>query len=138
MRQFLFPLAILTLVAAGTWSFVIPAADADDILPPPEVSDSAVNDADAVSTDEKAPNLQDELKSPETSDDVEVRAYQRKDGAKISEYSSHGHVYMVKVQPAGGLPAYYLYDENGDGQFERRLPGGYKRISPPSWVIKRF
>ena len=50
----------------------------------------------------------------------------------------NGRVYMIKVQPPGGLPPYYLYDTNGDGRFNRRLPGDYKMISPPTWVIHRF
>jgi len=56
----------------------------------------------------------------------------------VEEYSLHGHVYMIKVSPAIGTPPYYLYDNNGDGNFERRMPGGYKYINPPEWVIKRF
>ncbi|MDQ6950104.1 MAG: DUF2782 domain-containing protein [Mariprofundales bacterium] len=69
--------------------------------------------------------------------DVDIRAYTRKDGTKISEYSRHGHVYMIKVQPPGNLPAYYLYDRAGNGAFTR-LPGGYKAISPPQWILKEF
>ncbi|HKI61229.1 MAG TPA: DUF2782 domain-containing protein [Mariprofundaceae bacterium] len=117
------------------------AARADDIPPPPDVQDtdaSSRSGSDHPVQGEQAPNLQKELSAPKKGEEVDVRSYMRKDGAHISEYSSHGHVYMIKVQPAGGLPAYYLYDDNGDGEFDRRLPGGYKRISPPSWVIKRF
>ena len=114
---------------------------ADDILPPPDGQDSDASNRDSVDrpvAGEQAPNLQQELSAPKKGEEVDVRSYMRKDGANISEYSSHGRVNMIKVQPAGGLPAYYLYDNNGDGQFDRRLPGGYKRISPPSWVLKRF
>jgi len=68
----------------------------------------------------------------------DIRAYTRQDGTKISEYSRHGRVYMIKVKPAGDLPAYYLYDEHGNGQFSRRLPGGYQPIAPPQWVVKEF
>jgi len=73
-----------------------------------------------------------------TTGDVEIRSYTREDKSKVTEYSKHGHVYMIKVQPAGGLPPYYLEDSNGDGHFNKRLPGGYERVSPPMWVIKRF
>jgi len=70
---------------------------------------------------------------------VDVRTYLREnDKAQITEYSSHGRVFSIKVQPPGGLPAYYLEDDNGDGTLNKRLPGGYKHISPPMWVIKRF
>jgi len=70
--------------------------------------------------------------------DGEIRSFTREDKAVVTEYAKHGHVYMIKVQPAGGLPPYYLEDSNGDGSFNQRLPGGYKRINPPMWVIKRF
>jgi len=84
-------------------------------------------------------NLHKELAPPKaTSGDVEVRSFTREDKAVITEYARHGHVYRVKVQPAGGLPAYYLEDSNGDGVFNHRLPGDYKRLNPPMWVIKRF
>ena len=31
-----------------------------------------------------------------------------------------------------------FYDSDGDGVFEQRLPGGGKRISPPTWVLQEF
>ncbi|MDX8414376.1 MAG: DUF2782 domain-containing protein [Mariprofundales bacterium] len=68
----------------------------------------------------------------------DIRAYTRQDGTKISEYSRQGRVYMIKVKPPGDLPAYYLYDERGNGQFSRRLPGGYQPVAPPQWVVKEF
>jgi len=84
-------------------------------------------------------NLQKELAPPSvTSGDAEIRSYTREDKAKITEYSKHGHVYLIKVQPAGGLPPYYLEDSNGDGKFNQRLPGDYQRINPPMWIIKEF
>ncbi len=114
-------------------------AHADDIPPPPDTPATLQQERHAADpVIEKAPDLQQEFKTPQAGDEVEVRSYQRKDGATITEYASHGRVFMIKVQPQGGLPAYYLYDSNGDGEFERRLPGGYKRISPPAWVLKRF
>jgi len=70
--------------------------------------------------------------------DVHVRTYKRKNGTTVEEYSLHGHVYKVKISPAMGTPPYYLYDNNGNGKFERQMPGGYQYITPPEWVIKRF
>lgn len=83
-------------------------------------------------------NLQKEFTVPKQEEDVHVRVYKRPNGAVVEEYSVHGRVFMIRIKPAAGTPAYYLYDSNGDGVFERRLPGGYKRITPPAWVIKRF
>ncbi|HQT25678.1 MAG TPA: DUF2782 domain-containing protein [Burkholderiales bacterium] len=60
----------------------------------------------------------------------------QKGEAKIEEYRSHGHLYMIKVTPKHGAP-YYLVDMKGDGRFVRRGsidPG----VRPPMWVIDRF
>ncbi|MDQ6990110.1 MAG: DUF2782 domain-containing protein [Mariprofundaceae bacterium] len=84
-------------------------------------------------------NLKKELAPPSaTSGNAEIRSYTREDKAKITEYSKHGHVYLIKVQPANGLPAYYLEDSTGDDTFNQSLPGGYQRINPPMWIIKEF
>ncbi len=69
---------------------------------------------------------------------ADVRAYTRQDGTHITEYARHGRVYMIKVKPPGNLPAYYLFDEHGNGQFSRRLPGGSRHLAPPQWVVKEF
>jgi len=135
ISRILYPLALLSLLGLGAVPAV--AKDNDAVMPPPsEVQDTPAA-RETAPAEEKAPNLGEELKGSGKDQQVEVYSYQRKDGAKIEEYSVQGKVYMVKVQPPGGLPPYYLYDRNGDGNFER-LPGGYKRISPPMWVIKRF
>jgi len=77
--------------------------------------------------------------SPETthSNPAEVRTYKNEYGATITEYKSSGKVWMIKVQPAGNFPAYYLYDNEGDGTFDRRIAGN-KQPSPPMWILKRF
>jgi len=108
-----------------------------DVLPPPSVDTSDGQAADDASTDERAPNLTDELKAPDADSDVDVRSYKRKDGAKVTEYSLNGQIYEIKVQPVGGLPAYYLY-RNKAGHFERRRPGGQPAVTPPSWILKKF
>jgi len=114
------------------------AAD-DSVMPPPSDVQDSETARQTAPAQEKAPNLGEELKGGSTKgQQVQIFSYQRKDGAKIQEYSLHGKVYMVKIQPAGGLPPYYLYDDNGDGNFQRRTPGGYKHLEPPQWVIKRF
>jgi len=105
-------------------------------LPPPTVDESAAGEA--VDIRSKAPNLQKEFQSPEEDELVDIRSYQRKDGVTITEYAVRGRVFKIKVQPGGGLPAYYLYDNDGDGRFEQRRPGGMKRLSPPTWVLKEF
>jgi Protein of unknown function (DUF2782) len=132
------PLPALLVIVASLSSFPVPSADAagPEALPPPTHSDNAP-DANAGAGDGKT-GVQKELAPPPEQEGVQIRSYQRSDGAGITEYSMHGKVYMIKVQPPDGMPAYFLYDSNGDGHFDRRLPGNYKFLSPPTWVIKRF
>jgi len=82
-------------------------------------------------------DLKKEL-SPKISDEqVEVRSYKHQDGASITEYKTAGKVWMIKVQPSGNFPAYYLYDDEGNGTFQRRILGN-KIPTAPMWIIKRF
>jgi len=113
----------------------------DGVLPPPQhAGESLEQGSDINNNDIDNPtDLTKELAPPKQADGVEVQTYLRDDDkAQITEYSLHGHVFRIKVQPSGGLPAYYLEDEDGDGSMDKRFPGGYKRLSPPMWVIKRF
>jgi len=111
-----------------------PLMAADDVPPPPQVD--VDNLPDETPPAESDVNLREELEADGNAGG-DVRSYQR-DGATYTEYSVHGRVYKIKVQPAGGMPAYYLYDTDGDGTFDQRLPGGGKRIAPPTWVLKEF
>ncbi len=120
-------LPLLILLPLTTW-----ARDAAP-LPPPTASPPETT------TSGDAPGVTpDEAKAITEVESADVRAYTRKDGTTVTEYARHGRVYMIKVQPPGGLPPYYLYDEHGDGQFSRRLPGSYKHLAPPQWVIQEF
>jgi hypothetical protein len=51
------------------------------------------------------------------------------------EYRIGGRLYMIKVIPQIGEP-YYLIDNEGRGQFTRS--DFAPKVSPPTWVIKRF
>ena len=131
MRIFLVP-ALFFLIAAPA------AASAEkSALAPPTVVGSGQTVADhEESATESAPNLSDTLATPDSSS-VDIRSYQRKDGARITEYGPKGAVYKIKVEPAGDLPAYYLY-RNERGQFERKHAGGSVVISPATWTLKEF
>jgi len=136
--RFLIAFPALLLVMS---SLALPALAADDepILAPPTSVHDTPEARETVPASGSDVNLNEEFSSPESGGDgVEVRSFKRKDGATVTEYAIRGDVYMVRVEPGAGMPAYYLYDNDGDGVFERRLPGGNKRISPPQWVIKRF
>jgi len=105
-------------------------------MPPPSVEQPTVVD-NAEDVVESAPNLNNELSSPDDDSAADVRSYQRKDGATITEYSVRGQIYEIKVQPVGDLPPYYLY-RNRAGHFERRRPGGGPFVTPPTWILKKF
>jgi len=120
------------------WTQVTHANDAVS-EPPQHASTAHEHEESGSETLESNSNLTDALAPPKQGDGVDVRTYLREnDQAHITEYSIHGRVFRVKVQPSGGLPAYYLEDDDGDGTLNKRLPGGYKHISPPMWIIKRF
>jgi len=133
-RHLFFLLSFLIFVPV----FTVMAADRSSALPPPTEVQNTPEAKETVQPPGKQNNLSEEFAAPEAGKDTQVRVFKRKDGATVEEYSLHGHVYMIKVSPAIGTPPYYLYDNNGDGNFERRMPGGYKYINPPEWVIKRF
>ncbi len=114
------------------------AADRAPALPPPtKVQDTPVA-RETVNPPGDRGLLGKEFAAPKAGKDVRVRIYKRRNGAVVEEYSLHGRIYMVKVKPATNTPAYYLYDSDGDGTLERRLPGGYKYIKPPMWIIRKF
>ena len=115
-----------------------PAEDLTPALPPPANTPDTPAARETVEPPaESAAALDKELSPPGKQGDVEVYSYKRKDGTRVEEYSRHGHVYMIKVSPPGDMPPYYLY-KGPNGKFARRLPGGYKYVTPPEWVIQRF
>lgn len=135
-KTYLSLFSAISLLAALTTS---PPAFADEgiLSPPTEVHDSE-EARETIDNTSESTDLNRELSVPENIEGSEVHSYMRKDGAEITEYSVKGRVYMLRVKPGNNLPAYYLYDNTGDGKFERRLPGGYRHLSPPMWVIKEF
>ncbi|KPV41327.1 hypothetical protein AN478_01690 [Thiohalorhabdus denitrificans] len=66
-------------------------------------------------------------------EEPEVRIIQRGD-TTITEYEAQGQVYMIKVEPAVG-PSYYLYDRNGDGEWDDRFSELGPDITVPQWTI---
>ncbi|MBN4060726.1 DUF2782 domain-containing protein [bacterium AH-315-I20] len=86
----------------------------------------------------EAIDLREELNPQIDNEQVQVRTYTHQDdGSTITEYRSGGKVWMIKVQPAGDFPPYYLYDNEGNGTFEQRVAGN-KKPSPPMWIIKSW
>jgi len=139
-----FCLALTVPLATWAEDAVSPPPEAtpkvEPAVTPPANDKSAVErpapSADATSEDA---DLKKALVPDNIGKNVSIHAYTRQDDkAEISEYSMNGRVYMVKVKPAGAMPAYYLYDDNGDGTFNKRLPGNYKHLNPPGWVLATF
>jgi hypothetical protein len=131
--------SLIAFAFLATLSFTASEALAEAaVLPPPTDVHKTDEVRETINDDASETDLNRDLAPPENIEGAEVRSYERKDGSEVTEYSVKGKVYMVRVQPAGNLPAYYLYDNDGDGLFERRLPGGYKRPSPPMWIIKKY
>ncbi len=61
-----------------------------------------------------------------------------KEGERIEEYSRDGRVYMVKITPIKG-PAYWYFDENGDGQLELQpTDKGHGPVRPVYWKLKEW
>jgi len=138
-KKYFFPaISLVSILMLTTLIFSSSAFAEKEILSPPTKVHNSEEARETVEDTSADTNLHHELSKPEISKGTEINAYIRKDGAEITEYSVKGKVYMVRVKPTANLPAYYLYDNNGDGVFEQKLPGGYKRPSPPMWVIKQF
>lgn len=54
-----------------------------------------------------------------------------------TEYRLNGRLYMVKIEPVAG-PAYYLVDNDGDGQLETQLDGMTEPLAVPQWVLIKW
>lgn len=69
-------------------------------------------------------------------EEPEVTIIQRGD-ATVEEYRVNGNLYMVKVTPIVG-PAYYLLDQDGDGNMETNMSEIYSNFVVPQWVLFRW
>ncbi|SEM40110.1 Protein of unknown function [Pseudoxanthomonas sp. GM95] len=64
--------------------------------------------------------------------DVAVRT--EDNGDVIQEFRVAGALRMVKITPTRG-PAYYLYDDNGDGKLDHSSAPNRGDISPVYWKL---
>jgi Protein of unknown function (DUF2782) len=133
-------LAILQFMLLFALSVPLARAEDSAVMPPPTAVQSTPEASETVDSPATPHHdtLSDELNASKGETNVEIRTSVRQDGTRIDEYSRHGHVYMIKVSPPHGMPPYYLYDDSGNGKFRRLLPGAYKHITPPEWVIQNF
>lgn len=100
-------LALLALVLT-LW---VQAASAVDAVPPPMPA-------------------ADEVDGPE------VRIQENRD-VTVTEYRSHGKLYMIKVTPKNA-PAYYLVDSEGRGRFDRSDNPAQENSPVPRWILFEF
>ncbi|MDD2893977.1 MAG: DUF2782 domain-containing protein [Halothiobacillaceae bacterium] len=56
----------------------------------------------------------------------------------IEEFRSQGRPYMIRVTPRGGLPPYYMVDNDGDGTLETRVNSPSNPPATPRWVLFRW
>lgn len=103
---------ILLLPAALLLAAALPAT-AQDAPPPPAPATQA-----------------DAMPEPE----VTIRPSE--DGM-VEEYRLQGRLYMVKISPKDA-PAYYLIDNDGDGELETRHNGPMETRLIPQWILFRW
>lgn len=84
----------------------------------------------AAEVDDAPPPIPAEASADTPKADIRVV---KKGDVTMSEYRINGHLYQIKVEPAGG-PAYYLVDPNGQGNFVRQS-GPMENIAVPRWVL---
>ena len=58
----------------------------------------------------------------------------KRDDKTIETHSVNGIVYKVKITPDNG-PAYYFYDTDGNGSFDRRSDRDIKKSTVQQWKI---
>lgn len=56
----------------------------------------------------------------------------------IYEYRVNGRLVMVKVQPKGGLPPYYYYNQDNDPELERSNVHPRHAPNVNQWVLFRW
>jgi hypothetical protein len=84
---------------------------------------------------EEAP-IPEKIPSPpseQTEPTVTIRTGEN--GDVVEEYRQGGEVYMVRVHPKGGGPAYTLLDSNGDGRLDKDDAEEAGGVSPVYYEI---
>ncbi|MFP4561277.1 MAG: DUF2782 domain-containing protein [Thiohalorhabdus sp.] len=89
--------------------------------------------AAAQDSEEEIEDLPPEQRIAPGQEEPEVRVIQRGE-TTITAYEAQDRVYMIRVEPAIG-PSYYLYDRNGDGEWDDRFSELGPDITVPQWTI---
>ncbi|MEW5839022.1 MAG: DUF2782 domain-containing protein [Pseudomonadota bacterium] len=116
---FIAPL-VLMLGLHGQGAFAV-----DDAPPPASAPAQAASNEPALA----AP--QTDIPEPE----VNIREEPQQ---TVEEFRSRGRPYMIRVTPRGGLPPYYMVDNDGDGTLETRINSPSNPPATPRWVLFRW
>ena len=128
---FLVPFALTLSLHSGNLFAV------DDAPPPANPNASAKASAQA-NNSAQAGAPEPELAAPQT-DIPEPEVNIREEPTQtIEEFRSQGRPYMIRVTPRGGLPPYYMVDNDGDGTLETRVNSPSNPPSTPRWVLFRW
>ena len=128
---FLVPLVLTFGLSLGLHSGALFAVD--DAPPPanPNASAQTNNTAQASAPEPELAAPQTDIPEPE----VNIR---EEPTQTIEEFRSAGRPYMIRVTPRGGLPAYYMVDNDGDGTLETRVNSPSNPPATPRWVLFRW
>ena len=55
--------------------------------------------------------------------------------ATVKEYRVNGTLRAIKFTPKNGMPAYYLVDREGSGEFVRMGPDVGDQVANPQWIF---
>ncbi len=66
--------------------------------------------------------------------DADVAVRTEDNGDVVQEYRVAGALRMVKITPTRG-PAYYLYDDNGDGKLDHTRGASHGDVAPVYWKL---
>ncbi|OYY73897.1 MAG: hypothetical protein B7Y40_07120 [Gammaproteobacteria bacterium 28-57-27] len=119
LAPILTPLVLILSLHSGT---VLAVDDA----PPPAT-------AGASTAQEPAPLAAPQTDIPEPEVNIREEPTQT-----IEEFRSQGRPYMIRVTPRGGLPPYYMVDNDGDGTLETRVNSPSNPPATPRWVLFRW
>lgn len=98
---------------------------------PPPASGNATAQSAAATTEPALAAPQTDIPEPE----VNIR---EEPTQIVEEFRSQGRPYMIRVTPRGGLPPYYMVDNDGDGTLETRVNSPSNPPATPHWVLFRW
>ncbi|WP_353569837.1 DUF2782 domain-containing protein [Candidatus Albibeggiatoa sp. nov. BB20] len=103
----------------------------DDVPPPPTITEASARSPEVNNVVEAQPTDRELLEQAELEPQVTII---RRERDTVEEYRVNGVLKMVKVIPDFG-PAYYLVDNDGDGQLETSRFAIDPNAQLPQWIL---